>query len=621
MTSTFYIRNISGETINRQIFPENEHNFVIEKSKEEDHQFYRDKFNGDLVLSGNDYEFFKDIEQYDNREKWGFYWYKNEIEIYKGYFIYTDIEFNDTRKICKLLNTNPFDDYSDIFENWEEEINILNADKSFILDNYKAKLEFEIRIQKYFIPKHKWLLYRSVTIVGEETWTIHIYAREIVKTPSVVDLTDDGFEVIEYYDNYIKYARHFTVNYTAPLDEEIVVIAIDEDKNIKAHYAYDDSVIVYDSDLNAINDWYRLENKGYVLRHIRVPGSAFKYNVLVYIKNTIYDGSTINVYEIDHTNAINFKTSINYILNKIGFDGECKSTFLFNDAYTDDAPQSIKNYYDTHPTYNYYSEEKNKLNGLYLIEKTDFKNPFANQAATIGLLKLKDLIEDLKILFPIDWEIDEDGNFRIEHIIWFNKDYSLDLTNSNYNIPNSYKYSNEKILNRESFKPYEAGNNDFLESEIEYINVPLISNDENKIEKQLSILIVDIKYIKDNLNKISNNGFVLVQCEDNGVGDMTIQSEIGIKSGLNYQNNHLSFGNLLPKYWLDNRCRTRGYVNGVLTIFNSIIPLKEQEEITIKSNENIDPQKRIKTEMGEGIVEKMQYKPSINEYKINLIYE
>lgn len=80
----------------------------------------------------------------------------------------------------------------------------------------------------------------------------------------------------------------------------------------------------------------------------------------------------------------------------------------------------------------------NYLKDVVLMHISDAKRPSASENAYIGKVTLRDVLNNLKLLYNAYWFIDEDNRFRIEHISYF-KNFSytppgvtIDLTDEKY---------------------------------------------------------------------------------------------------------------------------------------------------------------------------------------------
>jgi len=103
--------------------------------------------------------------------------------------------------------------------------------------------------------------------------------------------------------------------------------------------------------------------------------------------------------------------------------------------------------------------KQNYLKDVLITHISDAKRPNSTNPAYIGMVTLKDVLNDLKKLYNAYWFIDDEDHFRIEHISYF-KNFSyvpagitLDLTEEEYNErlegKNKYSFNSEQLKGRE----------------------------------------------------------------------------------------------------------------------------------------------------------------------------
>ena len=105
-----------------------DNNLTMQFGKESGQQFFRRKLSGDLTFVKDDYDFIKSktldfkfdfyiMISYDNGKNWTNYW--------KGYFYWTDCEFNEDDK-CIKVTPSVEDEYTDILAGLEKEFNMID---------------------------------------------------------------------------------------------------------------------------------------------------------------------------------------------------------------------------------------------------------------------------------------------------------------------------------------------------------------------------------------------------------------------------------------------------------------------------------------------------------------
>lgn len=643
----YIIRSIDTPSLSYNVTPYNiRESMDIVTEMEEDNMFFRKKLKSGIVLADikadgcNDYtNILKDIEENHSDEIFSMNVYLNDILKYSWLFTYKDIDFDDDRKVGSIKLT-PYDNYQKIFDVWETEVNILDADKTNIYDNYYSSLEFYATTESTPIANEGWKLYYHADDLDTSlsVTDLYIYAREYCITSINTDLYNKGFDYINpVSDGFRYFVRDYDYeNYTAPADADInIIMSVRATPTMyQVHCTETGKPIVWDSDLNPISGWNYVPSQQSTLYY----DGEWHYSIRIYIKESHYDFEQFAIEQIVHRQAIELRTAIDYILNECGLDYTCKSTFLFSDVLPSVKPAWIQAILDERSTYNYITRDYNELSNIYLIEKSDYKRPLVSDPATISKLKLSDLLADLNMIFLgcLRWEIDVDGYLRIEHIRYFNSGLGIDLSSTRstsekqmsdnyvfstdiiYNTRQKYKYT-ENVPQREVFKPYEAGSTDFNELQIVY-NTPVIGTKENKDESQLNILITDCEYVTQHVGTSSDDGIMIVACDETN-GDMYINYDIGYFSGSPVRNGRLSPANLFNNYGRDYRYRLTGVINDQQETFNSIRPDKEGEKMKVILASDPTPNLRIKTDLGYGIIKDLTKNIYTGKSELTLQYD
>lgn len=141
------------------------------------------------------------------------------------------------------------------------------------------------------------------------------------------------------------------------------------------------------------------------------------------------------------------------------------------------------------------------------------------------------------------------------------------------------------------------------------------------MEKKSPGWSVDVDYMDNNSDALSKDGFVLLHCEINILGDYEVIAEVGILSGINKTNGHISLANLHDTYWTYGRSVLTGYMNGIEREFDSEYRKKELTPIKIKyciCDDDFDPDKLIKTDIGNGIFTGGELDPYLNTLLLNI---
>ena len=277
-----------------------------------------------------------------------------------------------------------------------------------------------------------------------------------------------------------------------------------------------------------------------------------------------------------------------YLLIGAAF-GTVKSTFFDNDALPSDAPSSIVTFMTSYPNGNYVSGNtaSNPLNGFMIAEIRDFVTADINE----NLISFNQLMSDLKEVFQVGWYIDADGDFRLEHIKYFEKliddSTALDITGAAYTKykpetdKKELKFNKALLANREQFRWQQvdtvANSPDFVGHDIYYNQLETIAN---VIKHEPRNVTTDIQYLVDNPGDASASGFTYLQCAALGSGNYYVEFETGILSAADVLNGHFSWANLQDKYWTWRRMSENGDMNSGNTVaFDSAIKFLEQSDI------------------------------------------
>jgi len=291
-----------------------------------------------------------------------------------------------------------------------------------------------------------------------------------------------------------------------------------------------------------------------------------------------------------------------------GFVGKIKSTFFNNDALPSDAPSSIDTWITAHGSGNYVSEDtSNPLNG-FIISET---RRWVDDDVTEVQISFSELMSDLKEVFDVGWYIDADGDFRIEHSMYFEKLWddstAVDITGATYT---GYKpetdakeliFNKALLANREQFSWQQvdtvANSEDFVGVDIIYDDLETISN---VITHEARNITTDIIYLNDNAADASASGFCYFQCYLDGA-NYVIEKEVGVLSTDDIRNNHFSWANLHDKYWTWRRMSENGDMNtGDTTSFNSAVKFLEQSNIKFGYATTLSGFTKITTSQGDG---------------------
>ena len=338
-------------------------------------------------------------------------------------------------------------------------------------------------------------------------------------------------------------------------------------------------------------------------------------------------------------------------------DTDIKSSFLWEDDFPNG--DDYATYYGTN---NYVTGAANWLDTIHVIDNNYIRTTAggtgcsdAGTSIDVTMISFKMIEEWLRERFNAYWYIDQNGDFRIEHISFFlsgfaHSDYGswIDLStlmsgcNSYADRRNKYKYLTDKLFDQEKWEwQHFDGNEGGADHNINFKGVPIFYGplvntksdcvpDEEFKEKISStpLLSTDIEWLINLLNlappnpdELACGGFFMFDLYLTPTPDR-IKIAVGHLDGLNAVNAHCSTANLMEYFFTWNRIFINGDMNTAdVTVFDSAQKLKLQEEIEFPlcCSDDFDPMKTIITEMGEGTIHSAVQTPY--SLKIQLLYD
>jgi hypothetical protein len=547
-----------------------------------DHK-YRRKLKGDLTFLNNqnqlDYNILADI--IDNSLE-----VKIRIEQtcvttasdwWEGYFSIVDGDWDSDRG---LFTVNPSPD--DLYRQFEEQ-----GDKEFNLIDLNGTLA-----ETFYFPIAQQMIMSQTVDVGtsnnayEAAWPdINAASLMVTKTP-----TDN-----DSWDNWYQWAPLVvTPGFTWRLRwyRDISKIQLTADYQRNTDVGFPQFLHEYPTDVSG---------EGYQFFSPKHNGKTTWAQMLSSDWIDLPGGDSIPT--TDYTITLNargflLKDAIQYIVGAIKSGTSYKSTFLDNSDYPDGTPES---------TNNYVTGAANKLNHLVMYQKSDIQP--TSDPATVGKITFNDFMSAIKNTFNADWYIDENEDFRIEHWSYFTSASDIDLTLLDsgkwINKKNKWAYELEDMPNMERFKFMESLNPDFVGKDIIYNRIATFNRYKDNVSELSVPWTTDIMYAYGWPDKISDEGFMLLQTS----GSDVIENEVGLISSISMPNGHLSWANLHYNYWRHGRIISKGNMNGSDITFLSYQRKIKQTEITYpECCGTFDPMALKVTELGEGEVRAAEYR-------------
>lgn len=276
---------------------------------------------------------------------------------------------------------------------------------------------------------------------------------------------------------------------------------------------------------------------------------------------------------------------------------------------------------------NYVTGEASKVENLILFQKSDVKRPSGTGNASIANTTLEKMLKDICNMFNLKWDIDEDDNFIIEHVSFFQKGVGLNLVGRRdarlRSGMNKYSYDVDNMPRRELFQmadeKYTYG--DFRGVPITYSNSCVGQGEKEDKDWIVESIMTDVSLVLNNPTSdsqvVADDGFVLIACDEQN----NILSEPTILGG-NTLNNPLSWSHLHVDYWRHDRVFNTFMMNNVQTEALSVVPTKKQVKLNVSlcCGEVFDPEELINTEMGEGAVSEATFNLYQDLLEVTLLY-
>ncbi len=278
-----------------------------------------------------------------------------------------------------------------------------------------------------------------------------------------------------------------------------------------------------------------------------------------------------------------------------GFTLNLKSAF-FNDS-ADGFPSGP---YTPGAGNNYVTGCPNKLDHVVMVMAADVWDVAAGAPWSPGAeMSFNEFMEVVHNTFNTWWYIDENGDFRIEHIyfweLYFPTSYDLTTIDGGRWIVNTskYDYRVEEIPKEEQWNWNDEWMDTFIEEKFTYYLCFLPGKTRYIKEYSLSDLTTDIEYIAQGVNNLAtsppavppDSAYMFLRCIlDTEVpvvappegpwpavpacADYVVWFSRYLIDGNDHLNAHLSPTNLLANYWMHDRPLWTGYMTELAEIVN-----------------------------------------------------
>lgn len=274
---------------------------------------------------------------------------------------------------------------------------------------------------------------------------------------------------------------------------------------------------------------------------------------------------------------------------------------------------------------------------LFITPKSNIINAGYDQPAQKATITLKNVLDMLRDCYRCYWFIDSDNKFRIEHISYFmnggaypgTPDYpkvGINLTKEVVTrngktwafARNQYQFDKPEMPAR-----YQFGWMDDVTQFFDGYPIDILSKyvSPDRIENiDVSKFTSDVDYILLNPNEINKDGFVLLSTMNYGYGYELPYYDYVVNGSHHYLQNGLAAFAALQLFYLYDLPAPNYSINGVDGVAFGTKKLKTQ---TIKFPVLQEPElmKLIKTELGNGVIQKMSVNLSSRNANTTLKYD
>jgi len=558
----YILRTATDQTI---LNPTGVDGLKIRSEKEGENIFHRRKLSGTLRLTDNENskdfdkvwqietsagrceEIYLDVEKLCS----GVY-----LPEWQGVMGMNDVKWNKSLCQAEFL-PRPNDGYRQILENYTKEHNILKLPAT---DSVSVKLDFEGQFEFLAIEAGT-----QQDVDDADTWAVFLNIKHWIQG----DLFHKGhYEKLDVLFRLITY-RDLVAGAAETLDTW-TIISQDESSakyaKVPDLYNFEPYVWASDEDFDKYPELRQIPcNSDYdTVNYIQATDRCLN------IRKKITEDRYMNI--IWEFGRFNFNRNrkllnvIHYLVQQTAPDAAPLQPGELSEFFTSEI--------------NYVTNEPNKLINLLIAQKSDILSWKSSEAATKGMLSLKDLQEELHSMFDVHWFLNAAGKYQIEHRSYFETLTTVDLTVPKYadyvRGKYAYSYDIDKMPRYQKLTFPTALNEDFEQGIIEYSGACVTYQEgQDTQEKTVSKITTDIEYLVT-ASGADKNGFVMI-CQQNN----EIAKEAGVITGEILPNAHLAAANLVQAYWTHGRVLFTGLVNGNPKVFRSVEKTKKQVELTI----------------------------------------
>lgn len=208
---------------------------------------------------------------------------------------------------------------------------------------------------------------------------------------------------------------------------------------------------------------------------------------------------------------------------------------------------------------NYVTRLATTTEDIVICQKSDVVSLGSSNAATKGVMSMEELLTALFAMFRIAWDIDDDGNFRIEHISYWTRQQGIELSDlTRVNEYLLYEHGATDVPRIERLKFMEQSGEDFQGEDILYDSQ---CASEKVEEISPGKVTTDVGLILSDPEAVSKDGFVFLSASY-GSGIYSTVTGTGVLSGDVIWNAPFAKANLQDAFWRHDRYLPSGNMNG-----------------------------------------------------------
>lgn len=266
-----------------------------------------------------------------------------------------------------------------------------------------------------------------------------------------------------------------------------------------------------------------------------------------------------------------------------------------------------------------------------VFQKSDVKRPNVSGNATKAVSTFRKILLAVCNMHNLWWRI-ESGEFRIEHVSWFQRNPTLDTTVGDAKRrlvrTRTYTYQTEKLPRYETFKFMEDGSTDFAGLPIEYVGDCVTDNENsNRKETNVDYVQTDLELClfnsSDSSTKVSDDGLFIMAAKYDPVDDKYYTLAVNPVLDQEYHfNNSLGWAYLHDQYYRHERLQLNGYLNGDYVHFLTTRPNKKRVRVGIRfcCSDGIDLLGNVNTNLGQALIGQASHLLYQEELELDLVY-